>query len=115
MKITPLKAITPEAADTLADLLYSTVPLIRVTHLLAEVDGWTVFSSYSPNRILACPPVTGAWCSPPYWPKRRIWAWLGCRTPVLWQAIDSWCEFSLKRPCLTLCDVNAVCVRARWR
>jgi TnpA family transposase len=45
MKITPLKAITPEAADTLADRLYGMVPLARVTDLLAEVDGWTGFSS----------------------------------------------------------------------
>lgn len=45
LKITPLKAITPEAADALADRLYGMVPLARVTDLLAEVDGWTGFSS----------------------------------------------------------------------
>jgi hypothetical protein len=45
MRITPLKAITPEEADALADRLYGMLPLARVTDLLAEVDGWTGFSS----------------------------------------------------------------------
>jgi TnpA family transposase len=45
LKITPLKAATPEEAETLADRLYATVPNLRITSLLAEVDRWTGFSS----------------------------------------------------------------------
>ena len=44
MKDTPLKAVTPEAAETAADRLYGMVPSVRVTDILAEVDGWTGFS-----------------------------------------------------------------------
>ena len=44
LKITPLKAVTPEAAETLADRLYAMVPNLRITSLLAEVDRWTGFS-----------------------------------------------------------------------
>ena len=45
LKITPLKAATPEAAETLADRLYAMMPNLRITSLLAEVDRWTGFSS----------------------------------------------------------------------
>ena len=44
LKITPLKAITPEEAEDLADRLYGMVPNARITGLLAEVDRWTGFS-----------------------------------------------------------------------
>ena len=44
LKITPLKAVTPEAAETIADRLYAMVPNLRITSLLAEVDRWTGFS-----------------------------------------------------------------------
>ena len=44
LKITPLKAATPEEAETLADRLYAMVPNLRITSLLAEVDRWTGFS-----------------------------------------------------------------------
>ena len=44
LKITPLKAATPEAAEILADRLYAMVPNLRITSLLAEVDRWTGFS-----------------------------------------------------------------------
>jgi hypothetical protein len=44
LKITPLKAVTPEAAETLADRLFAMVPNLRITSLLAEVDRWTGFS-----------------------------------------------------------------------
>ena len=43
LKITPLKAATPEAAEILADRLYAMVPNLRITSLLAEVDRWTDF------------------------------------------------------------------------
>jgi hypothetical protein len=44
LKITPLKAATPEEAETLADRLYGMMPNLRITSLLAEVDRWTGFS-----------------------------------------------------------------------
>ncbi len=44
LKVTPLKAVTPEAADAAADRLYGMVPGVRVTDMLAGVDGWTGFS-----------------------------------------------------------------------
>jgi hypothetical protein len=44
LKMTPLKAATPEAAEILADRLYAMMPNLRITSLLAEVDRWTGFS-----------------------------------------------------------------------
>jgi TnpA family transposase len=44
MKITPLKAVTPEAAEDLADRLYGMIPTARITSLLAEVHRWTGFA-----------------------------------------------------------------------
>ena len=44
LKITPLKAVTPEEAEDLADRLYAMMPTVRITALLAEVDRWTGFS-----------------------------------------------------------------------
>ncbi len=44
LKITPLKAATPEEAEDLADRLYAMMPTVRITALLAEVDRWTGFS-----------------------------------------------------------------------
>ena len=43
LKITPLKAATPEEAEILADRLYGMMPNLRITSLLAEVDRWTGF------------------------------------------------------------------------
>jgi TnpA family transposase len=43
LKIAPLKAATPEAAEIFADRLYAMVPNLRITSLLAEVDRWTDF------------------------------------------------------------------------
>jgi len=45
LKITPLKAATPEEAETLTDRLYRMLPTVRITSLLAEVDRWTDFSN----------------------------------------------------------------------
>lgn len=45
LKITPLKAATPEEVDALADRLYGMIPNLRITSLIAEVDRWTGFSS----------------------------------------------------------------------
>jgi TnpA family transposase len=44
LKISPLKAATPEAAEVLADRLYGMIPSVRVTSVLAEVDRWTSLS-----------------------------------------------------------------------
>ena len=44
LKVTPLKSVTPEAAEAAADRLYGMIPSVRVTDMLAEVDGWTRFS-----------------------------------------------------------------------
>jgi TnpA family transposase len=45
MKISPLKAVTPEAAEDLAERLYAMIPNARITSLLAEVHRWTRFAS----------------------------------------------------------------------
>jgi len=44
LRISPLKAITPEIAETALAPLYAHLPSIRITDLLAEVDRWTGFS-----------------------------------------------------------------------
>jgi Domain of unknown function (DUF4158)/Tn3 transposase DDE domain len=44
MKIMPLKAVTPEAAEDLANRLYGMIPTVRITSLLAEVHRWTGFA-----------------------------------------------------------------------
>jgi hypothetical protein len=44
LKITPLKAVTPEEAEALADGLYGMMPDLRITSLIAEADHWTGFS-----------------------------------------------------------------------
>jgi TnpA family transposase len=45
MKITPLKAVTPEAAEDLTARLYGMIPNARITSLLAEVHRWTGFAN----------------------------------------------------------------------
>jgi TnpA family transposase len=44
LKITPLKAATPEEAEILASRLYAMVPNLRIPSLLGEVDRWTGFT-----------------------------------------------------------------------
>lgn len=44
LRISPLKAVTPEEAETALAPLYAYLPSIRITDLLAEVDRWTGFS-----------------------------------------------------------------------
>lgn len=41
LKITPLQAMTPEAAEHWADRVQSLMPRVRITELLAEVAHWT--------------------------------------------------------------------------
>ena len=45
LKVTPLKAVTPEEAEILTDRLYDMLPGLRITELLAEIDHWTGFSA----------------------------------------------------------------------
>jgi hypothetical protein len=44
-RISPLKAVTPEEAEALAERLYGMIPAIRITDLLAEVDRSTDFGA----------------------------------------------------------------------
>lgn len=44
LRISPLRAVTPDEAETALAPLYSHLPTIRITDLLAEVDRWTGFS-----------------------------------------------------------------------
>ncbi|MEO7468508.1 MAG: Tn3 family transposase [Sphingobium limneticum] len=44
LRISPLRAITPEEAERALSPLYGHLPAIRITDLLAEVDRWTSFS-----------------------------------------------------------------------
>lgn len=44
LRISPLRAVTPQEAETALSPLYGHLPAIRVTDLLAEVDRWTGFS-----------------------------------------------------------------------
>lgn len=45
LRVTPLKAATPEAAEALAERLYGLLPSVRITELLAEVNRWTGLSA----------------------------------------------------------------------
>src|ERR1700687_6113704 len=43
LKITPIEKSTPPEAEALAARLYAMLPRVRITDLLAEVAGWTLF------------------------------------------------------------------------
>ena len=53
LKITPLKAATPDKAKILAHRLYGMMPNLRITSLLAEVDHWTGFSDAFTHLLTA--------------------------------------------------------------
>jgi hypothetical protein len=72
LKITPLKAATPEAAETLADRLYAMMPNLRITSLLTEVDRWTDFDGAFTTCIRARWATIAASCSPPCSPTPPI-------------------------------------------
>jgi hypothetical protein len=44
LRVSPITASVPDAAETLKARLYDRLPRVRVTDLLAEVDGWTHFT-----------------------------------------------------------------------
>ena len=44
LKITPIEKSTPPEAEVLAARLYAMLPRIRITDLLSEVAGWTLFT-----------------------------------------------------------------------
>ncbi|HTU55866.1 MAG TPA: hypothetical protein VMF62_18030 [Acetobacteraceae bacterium] len=54
-RIAPLKAVTPEAAENLADQLYGMIPNARIPSLLAAMHRWTGFADLfnEPHRAFA--------------------------------------------------------------
>lgn len=56
LRISPLKAATPEEAERLAERLYAAVPAIRITDMLAEVDHLSIGAKLG---VLGC--VRAAW------------------------------------------------------
>ena len=45
LKITPLDAVLPDAAQTLIDQAAVLLPHVKITELLMEVDEWTGFTN----------------------------------------------------------------------
>ena len=69
LKISPLKAVTPEEAEALADRLYGMMP--NVAHHQPARRGGSLDRlqrAPSPTCIPACRPMTAASCSPRCWP-----------------------------------------------
>jgi hypothetical protein len=75
LKITPLKAATPEEAETLADRLYGMLPTLRITSLGSpRWIGGPISAVPLPTCIRARRPTIGASCSPLHSPTPPILA-----------------------------------------
>jgi len=73
LKISPLKAVTPEEAEAAAERLYDTLPPTRVTELLLEVHRWTGFADCFTHLHTGLPGTR--------WPARsRFIGWADCAT-----------------------------------
>jgi hypothetical protein len=90
MKITPLKAVTPEAAEDLTARLYGMIPNARITSLLAEVHRWTGFANLFTHQQTDLRPMTRASCSPACWPRRPTSASVAWPMPARSPASASW-------------------------
>ena len=58
LKITPLKAVTPRAAEDLANRLYALLPKVRITDLLGDIAKWMGSAPTSPICDRGCPSKT---------------------------------------------------------
>ena len=46
LKITPLDATVPQAAQNLIEQIAASLPHVKITELLLEVDNWTGFTQH---------------------------------------------------------------------
>ncbi|MCF4164657.1 Tn3 family transposase [Zavarzinia compransoris] len=56
LKVSPIRDRTPEAADELGHSAYQTLPRVKITDLLLEVDSWVGFSACFTHQRSGRPP-----------------------------------------------------------